>query len=143
MKTNESGIFYYEGMTYQRQESLDLSNNGLSRCQTPKRQSEHATNKLFLNATFTEDESNTSQIIASQAIRDDVDTALLKCIHEQQCFKNMTIKKVGKCLYKIDNKEYKLRLLTGNNLAIKMYAGYVFTDCLVHFDEELHQIVAN
>lgn len=55
----------------------------------------------------------------------------------------MTIKKVSKGYYKIDNKEYRLRLLSGNNLAIKMYAGYIFTDCLVHFDEELHQIVGS
>jgi hypothetical protein len=31
--------------------------------------------------------------------------------------------------------------MPGSNLAIKMFAGYIFTDCLVHFDEEIMMIV--
>lgn len=31
--------------------------------------------------------------------------------------------------------------MPGNNLAIRMFAGYIFTDCLVHFDEELILLV--
>jgi hypothetical protein len=33
--------------------------------------------------------------------------------------------------------------MPGNNLAIRMFAGYIFTDCLVHFDEEFLQLVKN
>lgn len=33
--------------------------------------------------------------------------------------------------------------MPGNNLAIRMFAGYIFTDCLVHFDEEIMHLVIN
>jgi hypothetical protein len=44
-------------------------------------------------------------------------------------------------MYKIEQKEYSFKILSGNNLAIKMFAGFIFTDCLVHFDEEMAMIV--
>lgn len=41
----------------------------------------------------------------------------------------------------LENKEYNFKLLQGNNLAIRMHAGYIYADCLVHFEEELYKIV--
>ena len=74
---------------------------------------------------------------------DEIDQALYKCIEEQKCFKNFTILKIKKGLYKFEKKDYKLKILAGNNLAIKMFAGYIFADCLVHFEEELYYLVRN
>lgn len=34
-----------------------------------------------------------------------------------------------------------MKLLSGSNLAIRMHAGYIYADCLVHFEEELYKIV--
>lgn len=56
-------------------------------------------------------------------------------------FKAMNIQKVRKGVYTLDNKEYSFKMLSGNNLAIRMYAGYIFTDSLVHFDEELLSLI--
>lgn len=51
------------------------------------------------------------------------------------------MEKIKKGIYKIEKKVYEFKILPGNNLAIKMFAGYIFTDCLVHFDEEIMLIV--
>ena len=48
---------------------------------------------------------------------------------------------MSKGVYQLESKEYKLRLLQGNNLAIRMHAGYIYADCLVHFEEEFDKIV--
>jgi len=48
---------------------------------------------------------------------------------------------VSKGQYLLENKEYTFKLLSGNNLAIRMHAGYIYADCLVHFEEELYKIV--
>lgn len=56
--------------------------------------------------------------------------------------KHLNISKQSKGVYRIESKEYELRILQGNNLAIKMHAGYIYADCLVHFEEELLKIVA-
>jgi hypothetical protein len=49
----------------------------------------------------------------------------------------MNIQKLRRGVYRLENKEYSLKMLAGNNLAIRMFAGYIFTDSLVHFDEEV------
>jgi hypothetical protein len=74
---------------------------------------------------------------------DEVDQALYKCVEEQKCFRNLKIRKVKKGVYQIEKREYPFKLMLGNNLAIRMYAGYIFTDCLVHFDEEIMHLVLN
>ena len=48
-----------------------------------------------------------------------------------------------KGVYKLEKREYQFKIMPGNNLAIRMHAGYIFTDCLVHFDEELMHLVIN
>ncbi len=68
---------------------------------------------------------------------DEIDQALLKCIDEQKCFRKLNITKVKKGTYRIENRMYSFKIMKGNNLAIKMYGGFIFTDCLIHFNEEL------
>ena len=75
------------------------------------------------------------------AIKDEVDIAISKCLEDQTSLKKLHISKVSKGQYKLEQKEYTFKLLQGNNLAIKMYAGYIYADCLVHFEEELYKIV--
>lgn len=53
----------------------------------------------------------------------------------------MKIAKIAKGQYLLENKEYTFKLLQGNNLTIRMHAGYIYADCLVHFEEELYKIV--
>ena len=72
---------------------------------------------------------------------DEIDLAISKCLEDQSSLKKLKIKKVSKGQYLIENKEYNLKLLQGNNLAIRMYAGYIYADCLVHFEEELYKII--
>ena len=84
---------------------------------------------------------NSSLVSLNTAMTDEIDLALMKCIEEQKCFRNLNIEKVKKGVYKIENKTYSFKVLPGNNLAIRMFAGYIFTDCLVHFDEEITLIV--
>ena len=55
--------------------------------------------------------------------------------------KKLKISKMSKGQYLLENKEYTFKLLQGNNLAIRMHAGYIYADCLVHFEEELYKIV--
>ena len=62
-------------------------------------------------------------------------------MEDQTSLKKLKINKVSKGVYLVENKEYTLRLLQGNNLAIRMHAGYIYADCLVHFGEELYKIV--
>ena len=95
------------------------------------------------NSTLQGDDSNVSMLGANSAILDEVDIAILKCQEEQGSFKNLCIEKLHRGLYKVEKKEYVFKILAGNNLAIKMYAGYIFTDCLVHFDDEMTMIVKN
>ena len=73
--------------------------------------------------------------------KDEVDIAISKCLEDQTSLKKLHISKVSKGQYKLEQKEYTFKLLQGNNLAIKMYAGYIYADCLVHFEEELYKIV--
>lgn len=72
---------------------------------------------------------------------DDIDQAIVQCLEDQTSLKNLKIEKVNRGEYKVEQKLYKFRLLNGNNLAIRMFAGYIYADCLVHFDEELMSIV--
>ncbi len=67
--------------------------------------------------------------------------AISKCIEDQSSLKKLKIQKVSKGQYLLENKEYNFKLLQGNNLAIRMHAGYIYADCLVHFEEEIHKIV--
>jgi len=62
-------------------------------------------------------------------------------VEEDKAFKNMRIQKVRKGVYKIEKREYTFKILPGNNIAIRMFAGYIFAECLVHFDEELMHLV--
>ena len=72
---------------------------------------------------------------------DEIDLALSKCLDEQSSLKKISIVRLSKGNYKFENKAYELRILQGNNLAIKMYAGFIYADCLVHFEEELLKII--
>ena len=74
-------------------------------------------------------------------MRDEIDLAIQKCVEDQSSLKKLKITKVSKGQYMLENKQYMLRLLQGNNLAIRMHAGYIYADCLVHFEEELFKIV--
>lgn len=73
--------------------------------------------------------------------QDELDVAISKCLDDQTSLKKLQISKVKKGHYKIEQKEFPFKLLQGNNLAIKMHAGYIYADCLVHFEEELLMIV--
>ena len=74
---------------------------------------------------------------------DEIDQALFKCVEEEKCFRNMRIQKLRKGVYKVEKREYAFKLMPGGNIAIRMFAGYVFVECLVHFDEELMHLVLN
>ena len=74
-------------------------------------------------------------------MRDEIDLAIQKCLDDQTSLKKLKICKVSKGVYLLENKEYTLKILQGNNLAIRMHAGYIYADCLVHFEEELYKIV--
>ena len=72
------------------------------------------------------------------------DTSNPLCIaamEDQTSLKKLKISKVSKGQYLLENKEYTMKLLSGSNLAIRMHAGYIYADCLVHFEEELYKIV--
>jgi hypothetical protein len=97
----------------------------------------------MLNSTLGEDDGNSSMLTVNVAMMDEIDQALYKCIQDQKCFRNLNIEKVKKGIYRLEKKEYHFKILQGNNLAIRMFAGYIFTDCLVHFDEELVHLVRN
>ena len=85
---------------------------------------------------------SSSQGSSMQAeMRDEIDLAIQKCLEDQTSLKKLKIAKVSKGVYLLEKKEYSLRLLQGNNLAIRMHAGYIYADCLVHFEEELNKIV--
>ena len=45
---------------------------------------------------------NNSVISLNAAMSDEIDLALVKCIDEQKCFRNLHIEKVKKGLYKIE-----------------------------------------
>lgn len=53
----------------------------------------------------------------------------------------MNIQKLKTGVYKLEKKEYTFKMLPGHNLAIRMFAGYIFTDSLVHFDEEVLSLI--
>ena len=74
-------------------------------------------------------------------MKDEVDIAIGKCLEDQSSLKKLRISKISKGKYRLENKEYNFRILQGNNLAIRMHAGYIYADCLVHFEEELYKIV--
>ena len=74
-------------------------------------------------------------------MRDEIDLAIQKCLEDQTSLKKLRISKVQKGQYMLESKQYTFKLLQGNNLAIRMYAGYIYADCLVHFEEELYKIV--
>lgn len=74
-------------------------------------------------------------------LKDEIDLAIQKCLDDQTSLKKLKIRKVAKGEYLLENKQFNMRLLQGNNLAIKMHAGYIYADCLVHFEEELYKIV--
>jgi len=93
-------------------------------------------NGLQLNASMESAESENEL-----ELKDEVDLAISKCLEDQCSLKKLQITKVSKGQYKLEQKEYTFKLLQGNNLAIKMYAGYIYADCLVHFEEELYKIV--
>jgi len=94
-------------------------------------------NRLQLNSTIDDD----SLIAIKDMVLDEIDLAILKCREEQGSLKNVTIEKLRKGLYRIEKREYQFKVLPGNSLAIKLHAGFVFVDCLVHFDEEVMLIV--
>ena len=72
---------------------------------------------------------------------DEIDLAIQKCMDDQTSLRKLKIRKIAKGQYLIEKKEYAFRILCGSNLAIRMHAGYIYADCLVHFEEELHKIV--
>lgn len=74
-------------------------------------------------------------------MQDEIDVAIQQCLEDQTSLKKLKISKVSKGQYLVENKEYSLKLFQGNNLAIRMHAGYIYADCLVHFEEELYKIV--
>ena len=72
---------------------------------------------------------------------DKIDKSLKKCIMDRGVFKSVGIEKISKGVYKVENKTYRFKVVHGNNLAIRMFAGYIFAESLVHFEEELNLIV--
>ena len=62
-------------------------------------------NKLYLNSTLNDDDF-TSQISINAVMMDDLDQAIMKCIEQHSCFKNLNIEKVKKGVYKLEKKEY-------------------------------------
>eukprot|EP00347_Sterkiella_histriomuscorum_P020841 403336261 len=84
---------------------------------------------------------NQQNLLTNQTHIDDLDQALFKSIEDQKCFRNMKITKISSGVYQLENRQYKFKLMPGNNLAIRMYAGYILVDCLVHFDEELMHLI--
>ncbi len=68
-------------------------------------------NKLQLNSTFGDDELAHTQITSNAALMDEIDLALTKCLEEQSCFKNLSIEKVRKGLYKVERKEYQFKII--------------------------------
>ena len=97
-------------------------------------------NGLLLNTQQVDDDDKSTLSINTSMV-DEVDIALMKCMEENNCLKSLQVSKLKKGLYKFESKEYQLKILQGNNLAIKMHGGYIFTDCLSYFDEELIYIV--
>jgi len=53
----------------------------------------------------------------------------------------MNVEKVKKGVYRLEKKEYTFKVLKGNGLAIRMFAGYIYAENLVHFDEEMNYLV--
>ena len=70
-------------------------------------------------------------------VKDEIDIAIEKCLEDQSALKKLRIVKMAKNMYNVENKMYEFRILQGNNLAIRMHTGYIYADCLVHFQEEL------
>lgn len=86
---------------------------------------------------------NENKFISSSntQLMDEIDLAIVKNIEHNKTVKSLTIEKVKRGIYKLNKKEYPFKLLSGNNLALKMFSGYINVDCLIHFDEEFMRIV--
>jgi len=51
------------------------------------------------------------------------------------------VTKVAPGRYRLENREYEFKVMQGNNLCIKMFAGYIYVESLRHFDEEIGMLV--
>ncbi|CDW80328.1 UNKNOWN [Stylonychia lemnae] len=139
-KIKADSIMSFNGIPFTRQYSIGPDNN--PGANNGFKKENEAQQKLLLEQSLSQmdDQSNQSMVTARLAM-DEVDQALYKCVEEQKCFRNIRIQKLRDGVYQVEKREYKFKLLQGGNLAIRMFAGYIFTDCLVHFDEEFLHLV--
>ena len=102
-------------------------------------QNEEGQNSRIIAHSSSEVASDADQ--EGEVVGDEIDVAIQQCLEDQTSLKKLKISKVSKGQYLLESKEYTMKLLQGNNLAIRMHAGYIYADCLVHFEEELYKIV--
>lgn len=56
---------------------------------------------------------------------DDIDLAIIKSQEEHESLKKLKIEKIKPQYYKVEKKDYTIKMLQGNILVIKMLAGYI------------------
>ena len=73
---------------------------------------------------------------------DTIDTVFQKYLTQMRILENMNIVKEGEGLYRVEKKIYKFMLIgKERQLVIRMHAGCIFAENLVHYGDELESIV--